>query len=238
MHKYLRAIGFSELKDRLKLKDILTNTIMNSDRRAYTMNSENIMLGEFCKDFADGIGIAVCGEFDEEDKFIYDYYYPYLTGTGVTTGEDVSVERQIAKDAYSGVVEDNHMGISVIFYLQNRIPYVNAQVSGKLPIRGTTLTLSALSLSGTIIMPIYIDEKQKDRIRRRTIERNRLIEEAKKGSEEAMETLTLEDMDTYSAVNAVLEIVSVRAVLYVANFPNCSLKALPLSLTADASSLR
>ncbi len=76
LHKYLRAIGFSELKDRVKLKEILTDAIMNSDRRAYTMNTENIMLGEFCKDFAADIGIAVCGEFDEEDKFIYDYYYP------------------------------------------------------------------------------------------------------------------------------------------------------------------
>ena len=82
MHKYLRAIGFSELSDRAKLKDILTDAIQTSDRRAYTLNSENILLGEFCKDFADSMGIAVCGEFDEEDKFIYDYYYPYLRGRG------------------------------------------------------------------------------------------------------------------------------------------------------------
>ncbi|MBP5223929.1 MAG: DUF3881 family protein [Lachnospiraceae bacterium] len=202
MHKYLRAIGFSELKDRVKLKEILTDAIMNSDRRAYTMNTENIMLGEFCKDFAADIGIAVCGEFDEEDKFIYDYYYPYLKGYGITTGEDVSVERHIARDSYAGVCEDMNVGISLIFYLQNMIPYVKAQAMGKLPIRGTTLTLSALSLSGSVLLPIYADEKQKDRIRQRTKNRNQLIEEARRGSEEAMETLTLEDMDTYSAINS------------------------------------
>lgn len=202
MHKYLRAIGFSELSDRGKLKEILTDAIMTADRRAYTVNSENILLGEFCKDFADSMGIAVCGEFDEEDKFIYEYYYPYLRGEGITTAEDVSVERHIARDSYAGVVEDMNMGISMIFYLQNMIPYVKAQATGRLPIRGTTLTLSALSLSGTILLPIHVDEEQKDRIRRNSIERHRLIEEARKGSEEAMETLTLEDMDTYSAVNS------------------------------------
>ena len=202
MHKYLRAIGFSQLKDRAKLKEILTDAIMTSTRRAYAMNDEEILLGEFCKDFADDLGIAVCGEFDEEDKFIYEYYYPYLKGSGVTTGEDISVERHIAKDSYAGVVEDMNMGISIIFYLQNRIPYVNAQVSGKLPIRGTTLTLSALSLGGTIILPIHTDEKQKDQIRRRSIKRHQLIEEAKKGNEDAMEILTMEEMDAYSSVNS------------------------------------
>ena len=202
MHSYLRAIGFSELRDRKKLKEILTDTIMTADRRGYTMNSENVMLGEFCKDFADGMGIAVCGEFDEEDKFIYEYYYPYLRGEGVTTREDVSVERHAARDSYAGVVEDVNMGVSMIFYLQNMIPYVNAQTAGRLPIRGTTLTLSGLSLSGKILFPIHVDEEQKDQIRRRTIKRNQLIEEARKGSEEAMETLTLDDMDTYSAINS------------------------------------
>ena len=202
MHKYLRAIGFSELKDRAKLREVLTDAIMTSDRRSYTMNEENILLGEFCKDFADDLGIAVCGEFDEEDKFIYEYYYPYLRGNGVSSGEDISVERHIARNSYAGVVEDMNMGISVIFYLQNMIPYVKVQAAGKLPIRGTTLTLSALSLSGMIILPIHTDEQQKDQLKRRSMKRHQLIEEAKKGSEEAMEILTMEEMDAYSTVNS------------------------------------
>ena len=74
MHKYMRAIGFSEYSDRKKLKNLLTDVIMNSDQRAYTINQEGIMLGEFCKHYAGRMGIAVCGEFDEEDKFIYEYF--------------------------------------------------------------------------------------------------------------------------------------------------------------------
>ena len=42
MHKYMRAIGFSEYTDRKKLKELLTDVIMNSDHRAYTMNQEGI----------------------------------------------------------------------------------------------------------------------------------------------------------------------------------------------------
>ena len=68
MHKYMRAVGFSTLKSRKKLQELLTEVVMNSERRAITMNKDNMLLGEFCKNFADDLGIAVCGEFDEEEK--------------------------------------------------------------------------------------------------------------------------------------------------------------------------
>lgn len=201
MHKYMRAIGFSDFTDRKKLKELLTDVIMNADKRAYTMNQENIMLGEFCKNFADDMGIAVYGEFDEEDKFIYEYYIPYMKGTGITTYEDVSVERHAAKDSYAGICDDVKVGISLIFYLQNMIPYVKAQATGRLPIRGTSLTLSGLSISGTIMMPIMKDEEQKLRIKRDSANRSNLLAAARRGDEEAIDTLTMEDMDMYGIIS-------------------------------------
>jgi hypothetical protein len=70
-----------------------------------------------------------------------------------------------------------------------------------LPITGTTLTLSALSVSGTIILPLNKNEKDKKRIQRDSLNRNRLIAAARKGDEEAIENLTLDDMDTYTAIS-------------------------------------
>ena len=201
MHKYLRAIGFSEFGNRKRLKELLTDVIMNSDSRSYTINQEEIMLGEFCKKFSSEVGIAVCGEFDEDDKFIYEYYYPYLIGEGITSCEDVSVERHAAKDSYAGVCDDMKVGISLIFYLRNMIPYVKAQATGKLPIRGTTVTLSALSVGGSIMMPILKDEAQKQRVKKNSVNRSNLLAAAKRGDEEAIETLTLEDMDMYSTIS-------------------------------------
>ena len=201
MHKYMRAIGFSEYTDRKKMKNLLTDVIVNADERAYTMNQENILLGEFCRNFADRMGIAVCGEFDEEDKFIYEYYYPYLRSNEVTSTEDVSIERHAAKESYAGICDDIKVGISLIFYLQNMIPYVKAQAQGNLPVRGTTLTLTGLSISGTILMPIQKNEDQKQRVKRETANRNNLLAAARKGDEDAIETLTLEDMDMYSMIS-------------------------------------
>lgn len=201
MHKYMRAIGFSTLESRKKLQELLAEVVVRADRRAVTMSQNNTLLGEFSKNFAEGLGIAVCGEFDDEEKFIYEYYYPFLEGSGITSYEDVSVERHADKDSYAGVCDDIKVGISLIFYLKNRLPYIKAQTANRLPIRGTTLTLSALSVSGTILYPIQKDEEQIARVKRDSATRNTLMAAARKGDEEAIETLTLEDMDIYTAIS-------------------------------------
>lgn len=205
MHKFMRAIGFSEYADRAKLKELLKDVILTADQRSYTINDEDVMLGEFSKGFADNMGITVCGEFDEEDKFVYEYYFPYLRGRGVTSTEDVSVERHAFRESYAGVCDDIKVGVSLIFYLQNRIPYVKAHFCGELPIRGTSLTLSGLSTQGSILMPIEKDEIQKQRIMQDSVNRTNLIAAARKGDEDAMEMLTMEDMDMYNTISKKLQ---------------------------------
>ena len=183
------------------MKELIADIVLNGTTRSYTTNQDDILLGEFCKDFGERIGIAVCGEFDDNDKFIYDYYYPYLRGTGITSEEDVSIERHAAKESYAGICDDIKVGVSIIFYLQNMIPYVKAQACKNLPVRGTTLTLSALSLQGMVMMPIKKDEMQKQRIKKDSKNRTNLIAAARQGDEDAIETLTLEDMDIYTTIS-------------------------------------
>lgn len=201
MHKFMRAIGFSKLTDRREQQKLITDIIVNAAHRSYTSNGEETILAEFCEDFAQDLGIAVCGEFDAEDKFTYDYFYPYLRGTGVSSYEDVSVERHAEKESYAGICDDIKVGVSLIFYLQNIVPYVKAQHSDMLPIRGTTLTLSGLSISGSILLPIVKNEREKQKLQKASMNRNQLIAAARKGDEEAIESLTLEDMDTYTAIS-------------------------------------
>ena len=201
MHKFMRAIGFSRLTDRREQQKLITDIILNASHRSYTSNGGETILAEFCEDFAKDMGIAVCGEFDENDKFTYDYFYPYLRGTGISSCDDVSVERHADKESYAGVCDDIKVGVSLIFYLQNMVPYVKAQNENLLPIRGTTLTLSGLSLKGNIILPIRKNDVQKQKVQKASMNRNQLIDAARKGDEDAIESLTLEDMDTYTSIS-------------------------------------
>ena len=203
LHKFLKSIGFSEYTTTRKIQELVKDVIMNPESRNYTTlnGNEDTVLVEFCKNFAENMGIAVCGEFDENDHFTFYYFYPYLRGTGVSSMEDVSVERHAAKESYAGVCDDIKVGVTLIFYLQNMIPYIKYRNTDKLPVRGTSLTLSALGIQGSIMMPIIKSENQKKKIQQSTLTRNQLIEAARRGDEDAIESLTLEDMDTYTTIS-------------------------------------
>ena len=62
MHKFMRAIGFGSLDNHKRLQELLTDVILNADRRSIVKGQNGALTGEFCKDFANGLGIAVCGE--------------------------------------------------------------------------------------------------------------------------------------------------------------------------------
>ncbi len=201
MHKFLRAVGFSRHLERKELNLLITNSIQNADRRSYATNNENMILAEFCKDYANGIGVSVCGEFDEEDKFIYEYYYPYLIPSAVSTEEDLTVDRHAATYSYAGVCNEPRLGVTLIYYLQNMISYIKYENEGKFPVRGTTLSLSALSVKGQIMMPIAKTLEEKEAARKKLNYRNKLINNARRGDESAIESLTLEDMDLYTTLS-------------------------------------
>lgn len=196
----MRAIGFSKFNSIKDLQKLITDVIVEGPRRSYTSMDDDTMIATFSREFAPGVGITVVGQFSEDDQFTYDYYYPYIESYVVSTEESISVERHAATESYAGVVEDIHVGVSIIFYVQNMIPYINAMRSDMLPVQGTTLSLSALSLGGNVILPLK--KTASDLISNRNFEKSRtqLISAARAGDEEAMESLTLNDMDTYTTI--------------------------------------
>ena len=201
MHKFLRAVGFSQYTEKKQVQTLIRDIIIHADERSYTTVGKKTLVAEFDRNFAEDIGIAVCGEFDEDDTYSFDYYLPYLRSDLVSTAEDISIERHAAKESYAGICDDPKVGVSLIFYLQNMISYLKLQGEGKIPAKGTSLNLSALSCQGTIMMPIQKTEWQKKKIAKDAVQRNRLIQAARGGDEEAMESLTLEDMDTYTSIS-------------------------------------
>lgn len=201
MHKYLAAIGFSKIKNRKEYEDLIRICANESTSRSYISNGDDSMLAVFSKDFAPGMGISICGEYDENNHFSYDYSFPYLIGEEVTSYSDIVVERHANQISFGGVCDDVNVGVSLIFYLQNMISYIQILNRNELPLSGTSLTLSALSNKGSIMMPLKKNEKQIQKATKQNLSRKKLLEAARKGELEAIESLTLEDMDTYSAIS-------------------------------------
>lgn len=213
MHRYLRAIGFSEIKNREQLQqligEVVTKTIVKPKEqeknskatRDFTADEDNKIYAELCLDFAENAGLCIRGQFDEKNVFLYEYYFPYVRGTQISSTEDVTVERHAEKESYAGICDDIKVGVSLIFYLQNMIAYKRLKAENLLPVAGTTLILSGLSVNGMIMMPIIKNENEKRKSKKALSERNQLLAQARMGDEAAIESLTLEDMDTYTTIS-------------------------------------
>ncbi len=200
MHKFLRAVGFSSVTKRKDYELLIQKVVSEATSRAYTSRDDENMLAEFTKEFAPGIGITVCGEYNENNQFYFDYAYPYIHGDVVSTNEDVSIERHSDKESYAGICEESKVGVTLIFFMQNIVSYLRMKNSGLLPVKGTSVTLTALSTEGTIMMPLLKRESDLRRAKKAGSNRARLMEAARNGDQEAIQSLTLDDMDQYTAI--------------------------------------
>ncbi|MDO4649960.1 MAG: DUF3881 family protein [Eubacteriales bacterium] len=203
MHAYLKAIGFSKVTKRSEMRRIITDVVKNYDEKLTVEDYEDGVFAEFSKNYGPDCGITVCGQYDENHVFHPEYSFPFFRGTGITTQEQVVVERHAEKESYAGACDDFRVGVTLIFYLQNPVEYMlEKRRQGKnFSTDGKPLTLSALASEGTILLPV---QKEKEAVKveqEKTKNRSHLIEAARNGDEEAMESLTMEDMDTYSMIS-------------------------------------
>ncbi len=201
MHQYLTAIGFGGIKGKKALDDILRQVEIDFTQHDIISDDENTDYCEFRKDFAKNMGISVVGNMDVDEYFQREFYAPYFFGDHITTYADVLVERRIDREAYVGVCEDAKVGISIIFHLVNSAEYEKKSRGRDLSERFTSVTLSGLCNQGTILLPLLKDEEQQRRQERETENRRMLVTAAKSGDPVAIESLTLNDIDTYSKVS-------------------------------------
>ena len=197
MHKFLRAIGFSDITK--KDLDILIEEIKERpELMKVTTDSEGNEFGEFSREFAPNMGIIVRGSYLEDDSFEVEYYTPYFLGSQVTTQEPIDIEKHSEKESYAGVCDDPRIGVTLIFYLQNVADYLSERKARSSDVNGGAL-LAGLSVDGKILLPEVKKAVKAGRPNQK--DRSQLISEARDGDEDAIESLTLEDMDTYSMLS-------------------------------------
>lgn len=201
MHRYLRAVGFSNIENKKQVRDLMNDVIINPNRKEFIETGRDSILVEYSKNYCPTCGITLRGEYDDSNDLTLDFYYPFVQGDEVSTTEEVSVERHADKESFAGLVEDYRMGATLIYYVQNGMSVMKHFPGGELEHEKATTFLSALSLGGTIMLPIRKDPKQKEILQKASADRNKRIIAAKKGDEEAIEQLTLEEIDIYSAVS-------------------------------------
>ena len=199
MHSYLRSIGFSDITKE-QLDDIFYEMVKIPDCQEVAFDSEGNEYVEIRYEVAKNIGIAMRGTFDKEDSFHMDYYFPYCIGNQLSTSEETEIVKQSDRESYQGVCDDYRMGVNLIFYLQNMMEFLQKRDRRHKYYVYPGAYLAGLSQNGMILLPMKKSEKVASTAKTNT-ERNHLMAAAREGDEEAIEHLTLEDMDTYSMIS-------------------------------------
>lgn len=201
MHSYLRAIGFSKVNTRTELNKIVGMVMDHPTISNITKKKKKAVLTEISRDFSERMGITLCGEYDEKGFFHLEHYFPHFKGQVISTKEEVIINKRVDTDAYTGMCDDIRLGVSLIFYLQNVTDYINLKKEKGNHSIIAPITLSGLSTSGKILFGINKDEKQKESKTLEAKKRNKLITEARNGDQEAMDSLTIDDIDLLATVS-------------------------------------
>jgi hypothetical protein len=178
----------------------LQMTIDSPDMRSSYVKPDGEEFVELKKEFGYRIGLAVCGSYLKNDTFHMEYFYPYFRGAHDSTENEIEVERHADKNSYAAICDDMRLGIMLIFYLQNISEFFKA-TDGKMVFNKGTSVLSGLSTEGMIILPVEQMDGSRQNHMRQLYKRSNLISAAREGDEDAIESLTVEDMDLYSMLS-------------------------------------
>lgn len=201
MHQYLKSIGFGNIKSKSELYEVLKDVEEKFTCHELVYVEEKMDFCEYQKEYGPGIGISLYGDLDIDECFHRQYYSPFFFGTGITSYADVLVEKRMDRESYVGICEDMKIGISLIFHMQNTLEYLREKQITQDKVKYSSVTLSGLCNSGKILLPIKKDKIQARKQKEEVHNRMMLMDAAKNGDPVAIESLTLDDIDTYSEVS-------------------------------------
>ena len=217
MHKFLRAIGFSDFKKK-DLEIIIEEIIDKPQVSRVVKDTEGNEFAELSREYSNGLGLKILGNYIDENSFQVDNYFPYYLGESLSTQEKIEVEKHYDKESYAGICDDAKLGITLIFHLQNTADYL-AEHNSNFSSNIYGAYLAGLSTDGKILLPIK-QAVSKEKEYSSAQKRSELVTKAIDGNQEAIDSLALEDMDTYSLLSKriakedVLSIVATSMVPY------------------------
>lgn len=205
MHKYLSAIGFKHIETREQLNKLLKFTETSFQDEKTVKVKDDMEVSERIKHFTKDMGLMIVGSYDQDDQYEREHYIPFFLGKGERKFDEIAIERHIAKNSYAGACEYPGIGITIIYYLQNAVEYLSELKYHQLNKDSVSITLSGLASEGKILLPV-IQEKESFVEKEESFKRHsKLLKEARSGDENAIESLTMQEMDAYSMISKRIE---------------------------------
>lgn len=195
MQNYIRSIGFSMYKKKNEVKELLDKIQRENIASArISVTTEKERLWEICKSLSESVGLCIYGYLENLGVFVREGYLPYIKNTSISSVSKCSIEKHIDDSVFSGMLDDNRLGMSLIFRLSNPLDYD----TGK---KISSVNLFGFCSDAKVLLPIKKTLVEIESSKQRSQDRTLLIEAAKRGDENAIDTLTTDEALLYSTLN-------------------------------------
>ena len=199
MHGYMRSIGFRNI-GRSELSAIFHDAMRHPDYSDTALDSEGYEYSELRKEIVSGMGIAFRGTYDENERFVMDYYFPYRESNTLSTYCEVEMVKESDRESYLGLCEDTRLGVDLIFFVQDMMVVLESEQRNVAKVDFGGVRLSGLASGGKILFPIERTEQVRAESKKKSSRRQELVAAARVGDQDAFEQLTLDDMDIYNSI--------------------------------------
>lgn len=160
MEEYLRAIGFSNICTKKNIDNLLGEVMTTPSFQNEKIYDNGERYIEISKVYADGMGITICGYYDNKKFFHLDHYYPFMFNSRMSIKDELYFNKKMDKLAYSCVCDDSRLGVTLTFYLQNVVQYMMLSDYRKSQPMLYTINLSGLCTNGKVLLPVVKNIKK------------------------------------------------------------------------------
>lgn len=199
MHGYMRSIGFRNI-GRSEMSAIFHDAMRHPDYSDTALDSEGYEYSELRKEVVSGMGIAFRGTYDENDRFVMDYYFPYRQANALSTYIEVEMVKESDRESFLGICEEPRLGVDLVFFVQDMMVVLESDQRNTQKVDFGGVRLSGLASGGKILLPIERTEQVKAVGKEASSRRQELVAAARVGDQDAFEQLTLDDMDIYNSI--------------------------------------
>ena len=106
MHKFLRAVGFSEYKRKSQIERLLDQAERSVMETRIVQMEDGVTRAQIYTEAGRQIGLSVCGEYNEADQLEREYYFPFLRSVCISTTAPCQIQRHAEKESYAGICEE------------------------------------------------------------------------------------------------------------------------------------
>ena len=160
MFNYLRTIGFSNIREKSQIDNLLGEVMTSPDRRIEKCYNNNEKFVEMIKMFTNDTGIIVRGYYDNKSFFHVEEYCPFINNKELSINEELYFSKKLDSMSYMCICDDVKLGVALVFNLQNVVDYFLVNDSFEKDIESFGISLSGLSYEGKILLPVICNNKK------------------------------------------------------------------------------